>query len=445
MKLFGAFKGGIHPPESKDLTKNSPIERMPLPSRVVIPLQQHIGAVCEPLVNVGDEVQEGQKIGAANTLISAPVHASISGKVVAIEPHPHPVANRLVRSIIIENAQAAAPRIWDKNVAWDALSTKELLDRIKEAGIVGMGGAAFPTHVKLSPPKGATLDALIINGVECEPYLTVDHRLMVEQTQEMLEGVRIIRQIVGVTRIYIGIEENKPDAIQLMRQATADASRWNGAAVTVVPLRVKYPQGAEKQLIKAVTGKEAPSGGLPFDVGVVVQNAGTAFAIYEAVVKEKPLIERFVTVTGNRIASPKNLAVRIGTPFSRVIEYAGGIAASGASLKIIMGGPMMGMAQYSQDVPVIKGTSGILALEDRGPKKDRPCVKCGMCVDVCPMGLTPNRFATLAERDDFAACDAHHVRDCIECGACAYICPSNRPIVHFVKYAKLNLIQSKKS
>ena len=306
-----------------------------------------------------------------------------------------------------------------------------------------MGGAAFPTHVKLSPPKQNRVSVVILNGVECEPYLTSDHRLMVERPLDVLEGLKIILHALDVKQGYLAIEQNKPDAIELMQKHVA-ASNWNGASVEVVPLKVKYPQGAEKQLIKSILGKEVPSGGLPFDVEVVVQNVGTAVAIYEAVVKNKPLIERIVTITGDGVKNAQNLLVRLGTPFSSVIEYAGGAIAQGDGFKVIMGGPMMGLAQYSLDVPVIKGTSGILVLAQQAQKKMLPCVKCGSCVRICPMNLMPNRLAEFSERDNFAECDAYNVRDCIECGSCTYICPSARPIVHLVKYAKLNLSKMKK-
>jgi len=442
--LFSSFKGGVHPPDHKEPTESKPIERMPPPSRVVIPLQQHTGAACEPVVNVGDEVKEGQRIGEAKGFVSSPIHASIPGLVTAIDSFPHPVIPVPVRSIVIENKGPVASIAWDNRADWSALSAKELVDRIGGAGIVGLGGAAFPTHVKLSPPKETTLDTLIINGVECEPYLTSDHRLMVERSREVVEGVKILLKALGLRRAYIAIEKNKPDAIKIMQGHAADASLWDGAAVEVVPLKVKYPQGAEKQLIHAVLRREVPSGGLPFNVGVVVQNVGTAFAIYEAVAKGKPLIERIVTVSGNRIANPKNLVVRIGTSFAEVIQYAGGIVPGDHPMKILMGGPMMGIAQYTLDVPVLKGTSGILVLDEPKAGKTFPCVKCGACVKVCPMHLMPCRIADLAERDAFAECDALHVRDCMECGACAYMCMSNRSMVHLIKYAKLGLSKAKK-
>jgi electron transport complex protein RnfC len=438
------FLGGVHPPEHKDPTDSKPIERMPLPSRVVIPLQQHTGAMCEPVVQVGHEVKEGQCIGEARGFVSSPVHASISGLVAAIDSFPHPVIPSLVRSIVIESKSPPVPAAWDKTADWSALSGRDLLDRICDAGIVGLGGAAFPTHVKLSPPTGTAVDALIVNGVECEPYLTSDHRLMVERARDVVEGVRVLLKVLGVQRAYIAIEKNKPDAIRIMREHAANRSLWNGAAVEVVPLKVKYPQGAEKQLISTILRKEVPSGGLPFHIGVVVQNVGTAFAVYEAVAKGKPLIERVVTVGGNRLKEPKNLIVRIGTTFASVIEYAGGIVPGEHRVKVIMGGPMMGIAQYTLDVPVIKGTSGITVVDEARPRKTYPCVKCGRCVEVCPMGLMPCRLADFAERDDFAACEAYHVRDCMECGACTYACMSNRPVIHLVKYAKLNLSKAKK-
>jgi electron transport complex protein RnfC len=442
--ILGSFKGGVHPPQHKEPTERKPIERMPLPSRVVIPLQQHTGTMAEPVVEVGDEVKEGQKIGATTGFVSSPVHASISGTVTAIDSFPHPVIPAPVRSIVIESKGPPAPASWDKTTDWSALSGKDLLDRICDAGIVGLGGAAFPTHVKLSPPKDTTVDALIVNGVECEPYLTSDHRLMLERSRDVVEGVRILLKVLGVRRAYIAIEKNKPDAISVMQEHAADRSLWDGSTAEVVPLKVKYPQGAEKQLIRTILRKEVPSGGLPFNVGVVVQNVGTAFAVYEAVAKGKPLIERVVTVSGDRIGQPRNLVVRLGVPFADVIEYAGGIVPGEHSVKVIMGGPMMGIAQYTLDVPVIKGTSGILVLDEGRPRKSLPCLKCGACVEVCPMNLMPCRLADFAERDSFAECEAYHVRDCMECGACAYACMSNRPLVHLVKYAKLGLSRAKK-
>jgi electron transport complex protein RnfC len=437
------FPGGIHPPEQKHSTEGRAIEALPLPKRVVIPLQMHTGAPCQPLVKEGDEVRAGQKIGEPGGFVSAAVHASISGKVTAVAPQLHPAMPGLVPSVVIEAAEGgqADGGSWPEAVDWSALSADDLRTRIRDAGIVGLGGAAFPTHVKLTPPKEKRVDSLILNGVECEPFLTADHRLMIEGAEQILEGARIVLKVLGLPKAYLGIEMNKPDAIAHL----GERARALKVPVEVVPLKVKYPQGAEKQLIKAILGREVPSGGLPFDVGVVVQNVGTVFAIAEAVTRGKPLIERVLTVGGDGVREPKNLRVRIGTTFADVLAFCGGLTRDGGELKLIMGGPMMGLAQYSLEVPVVKGTSGILAFA-RGARTEResPCIKCGRCVSACPMYLMPNRIADYAEMDKFAQCDEYGVRDCIECGACAYVCDVKRPIVHLVKYAKLNLAKAAK-
>jgi electron transport complex protein RnfC len=449
MKLK-TFRGGVHAPDRKEATRDKPIEVLPPPARVVIPLQQHTGAPCEALVKEGDTVALGQKIGDSKSFVSAPVHASIAGKVTAVQPLPHPVMPKPVLSVVIEaepggaadgqaNAQPAAmaaPAAGGAAASWQSLDGEEIKRRIREAGVVGLGGAAFPTHVKLSPSAEKPVDALILNGVECEPYLTNDHRLMLERGGEILEGARIVMKVLGVHRAFLGIEANKLDAIRHMQELAA------GTEVRVVGLKVKYPQGAEKQLIKAVLGREVPSGGLPFDVGVVVQNVGTLLAVLEAVVLGRPLIERVLTVSGDGVGEPKNLQVRIGTSFAAVLEACGGAQLDGEG-KVLMGGPMMGIAQYSLQVPVIKGTSGILAFRRGRQEKETPCIKCGRCVEVCPMGLMPVRIADYAEKDNFAACLEYGVKDCIECGACAYVCDTKRPIVHWVKYAKWNLARKK--
>ena len=446
------FPGGVHPPENKDLTKDKSIEDMPVPARVVIPLQQHTGAPCEPIVQIGDKVKEEQKIGESKAFVSAPVHASISGKVTAIEPHPHPVMAKDMMAIVIEkNPESAgvAAGFSLRTGNWNELTPQRIREKIKEAGIVGLGGAAFPTHVKLSPPPEKKIDTVILNGCECEPCLTNDHRLMLEKTSEILEGLKIILKVLGVNRACIGIESNKPDAIKKIESA-AHSRQPTDKNIEVVALKVKYPQGSEKQLIKAILNREVPGGGLPFDVGVIVQNVGTAFAIYEAVVMDKPLIERVITVTGNGIKEPKNLRVRIGTPFSQVIEYCGGLTQDSCSgpiyptTKVIMGGPMMGLAQYTLDVPVVKGTSGILVLRGEEIEKEGPCIKCGRCVDICPMYLMPNRIGDYAEIDNFEICKEYGLMDCMECGACAYVCASRRPLIHLIKYAKSRLAAVKK-
>lgn len=434
------FHGGVHPPEGKIATEHKPVEDLPLPPLVVIPLQQHTGAPCTASVAVGDLVRAGQTIGDSTSAVSAPVHASISGKVVAIEPRPHPALPRPVPAVAIErDGEPAEGPAQTPDADWQSMSQAEIVTKIRSAGIVGLGGAAFPTHVKLSPPKGKTIDTLILNGVECEPYLTSDHRLMLERPLEIIEGIRILRKILGVSRVLFGIERNKPDAIELM---TARC-RESGEPIEVVPLTVKYPQGAEKQLIKALLGREVPSGGLPFEVGAVVQNVGTAAAIADAVVRSQPLISRVVTVTGDGIKEPRNLRVPIGTLFSYLIELCGGFAVDGP-VKLIMGGPMMGLAQYTADVPVVKGTSGIMVLRhDSRDSRPSACVRCGRCVEICPMGLVPHRIAEYADLDKFAMAEQYGVKDCMECGGCVYACGSRRPLVHLIKYAKLNLARKK--
>jgi electron transport complex protein RnfC len=424
-----SFKGGVHAPDHKEQTKDKAIEVLGPPPRVVIPLHQHTGAPCEPLVKEGDTVVLGQKIGESKSFVSAPVHASIAGKVAAIQPLPHPALPKLVLSVVIEAEPEAGPAVsrdWPLDGGWESLTAEEVKARIREAGVVGLGGAAFPTHVKISPPAGKTVDVLIVNGVECEPYLTNDHRLMLERGEEILAGARVLQKVLGVKRVIVGIEANKMDAIRTL------SGLAGGSGIEIARLKVKYPQGAEKQLIKALLNREVPSGGLPFDVGVVVQNVGTALAVYEAVARGKPLIERVLTVGGDGVKEPRNLLVRIGTSFARVLEACGGIEADGET-KVIMGGPMMGIAQYSLEVPVVKGTSGILVFRRGHLEKETPCIKCGRCVEVCPMGLMPVRIADYAEKDNFTMCAEYGVKDCIECGACAYVCDTKRPIVHWVK------------
>ncbi len=437
------FRGGVHPPGNKHWTERKPIEDMPLPRRVIIPLHMHTGAPAKALVKEGDTVRAGQMIGEPGGFVSAAVHASISGKVTAVLPHLHPAIPNLVSTVVIETPEGAAADggSWTGTADWSGLTVDELRTRIRDAGVVGLGGAAFPTHVKLTPPKEKRIDALILNGVECEPYLTADHRLMLEQADAVIGGTHILLKILGLAKAYLGIERNKPDAIAFL----AERCRALKAPVEVVPLKVKYPQGAEKQLIKAILKREVPSGGLPFDVGVVVQNVGTVAAVHDAVARGKPLIDRILTVTGAGVKEPKNLRVRIGTPFADVIAHCGGFATEEGERKIIMGGPMMGLAQYSLEVPVVKGTSGILVLAG-GVRAGREttCIKCGRCVAICPVYLMPNRISDYAEIEKFDLCDEYGVKDCIECGACAYICDVRRPMVHLVKYAKLNLAKKKR-
>lgn len=431
MSKTATFERGIHPQYQKELASGKSIEQAEVPQRIVVPVSQHIGAPAKPEVSIGDEVKRGQVIGSTTGFVSSPVHSSISGKVIAIADFPTSVGKR-VQSIVIESDGKDESVPLKDNPDYMNLSADEIKNAIKDAGIVGMGGAAFPTNVKLSPPKEKTIDTIIINGAECEPYLTADHRLMVEKPKEVVEGLKIIMKSLGVTEGHIGIEENKPDAIEAMEAAVSGESN-----IKVWPLEIKYPQGAEKMLIKAVKGREVPSKGLPMDVGVVVQNVGTALAVYEAVRYGKPLMERVVTITGHGIREPKNMMVRIGTLMADVIEQCGGLVEG--AVKVISGGPMMGFAQWTLDVPVVKGTSGILVLkEDEYVASDEysACIRCGSCIDVCPMGLNPSILSIYAEKGFYEDAKENNLFDCFECGSCAYVCPAKRPMVQFMRLAK---------
>jgi len=428
---LATFKGGIHPPDKKTLAANSSIVESKPPKIIVIPLSQHIGAPCNPIVSIGQEVKKGEVIGEPAGFVSSPVHASVSGKVVAIGEFPNAMG-RMVNSVVIENNFREEWTSLKDNPDYMRLSPEELKEKVKASGIVGMGGAAFPTVVKLSPPKEKSIDAVLINGAECEPYLTADYRLMIEKPKEVVEGLKILMKILGVQKGYIGIENNKPDAVAKMKEAASGE-----AGIEVLALEVKYPQGAEKMLIKAILGREVPPRALPMDVGVVVQNVGTALAIYEAARFGKPLIERVVTVTGEGIAEPKNLMVRIGTKISDLIEECGGFK-DGAG-KVISGGPMMGFALVSLDVAVTKGTSGILVIPESHVSHAEafgPCIRCSRCIDACPMGLMPSMLSVLSEKGFYEDAKEYNLFDCFECGSCAYVCPSKRPIVQLVRLAK---------
>lgn len=431
--MLRSFKiGGIHPPGNK-ISKNSPITVAPLPDRVVVPLSQHIGAPATPCVAKGDHVKVGQLIGQSSGFVSANVHSPISGVVTAVDSLPDGAGLRKP-AIVIEREGDEWLETIDRSDALIQscnLTSKEIIDKIAAAGIVGMGGATFPAHVKLSIPAGQKAECLIINGVECEPYLTSDYRTMLERGSEVLVGVQILCKALDVNKAYIGIEDNKPEAISHLTTLAAGYPH-----IEIVPLRTKYPQGGEKQLIQAITGKAVPSGGLPIHVGVVVQNIGTALAVYEAVQKNKPLIERVVTVTGKTLRDPSNFMVRIGTPISSLIDLCGGMPQD--ALKVINGGPMMGRALANIDAPVTKGTSGIVIMRNRESLRTpaSSCIKCAKCVGVCPMGLEPYLLNKLTRLKRFDDLEPLRITDCIECGSCAYTCPASIPLLDYIRVGK---------
>ncbi len=433
---MGKFRGGVHPPEYKKATEHKPIETAPLPSRVYIPLSQHTGAPSKPVVQKGDLVKTGTVIGEAGGTISLPTHASISGTIAQIVDLPHPLTGRFVTTIVIDSDGTDTP---DENIKEREIShftPKEIIEAVRQAGVVGLGGAAFPTFFKLSPPKEKPIDTLIINGCECEPFLTADHRLMLEKPGEIIEGTELIAKALGVQKVIIAIEDNKPDAIEMMQRMA------EGKGITVRPLKTRYPQGAEKQLIKACLNREVPSGGLPADVGCIVQNVGTAVAVRDAVRFNRPLYERVVTVTGPGVKEPKNLWVRIGTPVKHLIEFCGGYNQTPG--KLIMGGPMMGIALASDEVPVLKGTSGILVFGQQKEPKEQNCIRCGRCISACPMGLAPTRLYYHIQKGRLERAKGEYLLDCIECGCCAYVCPAKIRLVHSFKFAKTELLAKKK-
>ena len=433
MKSLKTFpKGGIHPGDFKELTNKEAIRNAAIKDCFIVPMSQHIGAPCECLVNPGDEVKEGMLIGKAAGFISANIHSPAPGIVKEITDVF--LANGLKTKAVVIEPSGYFDQLGKNLTAsdWSGMSVKELQEKILSSGIVGLGGATFPANVKYSLPPDVKIEALVINGVECEPYLTADHRLMLEKSAEIFKGLEILAKIVNPEKIYIGIEANKPDAIEVMEKQALQSS----LKVEVVPLKLKYPQGDEKQLLKAVIGREVPSGKLPMHIGAVVSNVGTVNAVYEAVVYNKPLIERIVTVSGGGIRKPSNLKVRIGTKVGDLIEDCGGMTED--TVKLVMGGPMMGFTMCSFDTPVIKGTSGILALTEKeiGKSVETACLMCGRCVKVCPIGLIPTKLYKKISHGMYEDAMRLNLMDCKECGCCAYACPANIPLVHGMRLGK---------
>ena len=438
--MFGgwSFRHGVHPPDSKSLTEAVSVRRMPFPEEIVLPLRQHAGKPARLIVKKGDHVERGDKVGEADGFISVPIHASAAGTVTAVDWWPHPDGS-MEQSVRIKvdpfSPQIPRPRIVPE---WEGLEPKQVVDAVQQAGVVGLGGAAFPTHVKLLPPEGVDVEMLLVNGAECEPYLTTDHRIMVEYPERVHFGIRVMMRTLGVRRVVIGVEKNKPDAIERL-QGTKPAD----LDVEVIGLTVKYPQGAEKMLIKTVTGREVPTGKLPAHVGTVVQNVGSIAAIAEIFETGVPLIERVVTVTGPAVARPSNLIVPVGTKLRDVLEFCGGLTDDVA--EVLFGGPMMGAAQPDLDVPILKGTTGIVALTHREtkPKTSYPCIKCGHCLDACPVFLNPQLLGSLAQAGRYEEMEEASLMDCMLCGSCSYVCPSNLPLSQMFALGKSSLRRQK--
>jgi electron transport complex protein RnfC len=427
------FKGGVHPNEKKGLTENLSFEEMPNPKQVIIPLTQHLGKPAKPIVKKGNEVLAGEIIAEQDGFISAPVHSPVSGKVSKIT-----VGSTVIgfpKDAIIIESNKINEIVLMPSLDPEKVTAEEIRERVKLAGIVGQGGAAFPTYVKLSPPNDKKIDIIILNGCECEPYLTRDYRYMIERTNDLINGLRLIMKAVGVNKGAVGIEDNKPEAIKKLKEAVK-----NFPDISIEVLETKYPQGAEKMLIKAVTGKEVPPGKLPFDIGAVIQNIGTAISIYDAVVKGEPQITAAITVSGLGINQPKNLIARVGTPLADILDYCGGVKEN--AVKVVVGGPMMGVAQYDFSAPVMKATSGILVLTkaEINDYEETPCLRCGKCVDACPLYLIPTKLARLSAIEKFEDAEQLGITVCMECGTCTYTCPANLPLVQWIRFGKQRVI-----
>lgn len=430
MKTFRI--GGVHPKENK-LSAGQKIQVVPLPKQAIIPLSQHLGAPAVPVVEKGAEVKVGQLIAQAGGFVSANIHSPVSGKVAKIDTAIDAWGMKMPAIFIDVEGDEWLPEIdrSEKLLTSCTYTPEEIVKKIADAGIVGLGGACFPTQVKLTPPPGKVAEVLIVNAVECEPYLTCDHQLMLEHAEEIVIGVTILMKALKIQRAIIGIENNKPDAIELMQKTV---SRQMG--IEVQPLKLKYPQGGEKQLIDACIGRQVPSGALPIEVGAVVQNVATVYAVYQAVQKNRPLIDRVITITGKSVNKPGNFQVRFGTPLNDVIAMAGGIPENTG--KIIAGGPMMGRAMSNTDMPANKRISGVLIMQESESTRPEPqnCIRCAKCVSVCPMGLEPYLLARLAGKNMWDEMEKHNVMDCIECGCCLFTCPSNRPLLDYIRMGK---------
>jgi Na+-translocating ferredoxin:NAD+ oxidoreductase subunit C len=430
------FRGGVHPKEYKELTEHLALEKFPLPDEIILPLSQHLGKEAKPLVKKGEEVNAGQMIAQAEGFISAPVHSSVSGKVLSLGKEITPTGFPKDSIVIKANGTDKTEKILLPPLNSETITPDEIRNRVAEAGIVGQGGAAFPTSVKLSPPKDKIIEVVILNGCECEPYLTRDYRFMIERPDDLISGFKLIMKALGVKRGVIGIENNKPEAIKILTEKVKSEP-----GLEVISLKTKYPQGAEKMLIKAVTGKEVPPGKLPLDVGAVIQNIGTAIAIHNAVVKGEVLTTAALTVSGKGIKVPKNLLVPVGTPIQSVIDFCGGVTED--AVKIVVGGPMMGVAQFDLHAPVMKATSGILVLtkDEVVENPETPCLRCGQCVGACPLNLIPTKLARYSQLNKYEEAEDADVTVCMECGTCAYTCPANIPLVQWIRLGKQRVLE----
>ncbi len=436
------FIGGVHPHDYKEYSQDQALERMPLPKRIILPFLQHVGKPAQARVGKGDAVATGMVVAEADGFVSSPIHSSVCGTVASIGRHPH-TCGTSVEAMIITCGEDQSQRELLPELDLQRVTPDEIRERVRQAGVVGQGGAAFPTAVKLSPPRGKHMDVAILNGCECEPYLTRDYRLMIERPEAVVSGLKLVMKALAVESGFIGIEDNKTEAIRVLREVAAE-----DPDISVVAVRTKYPQGAEKMLIKVITGREVPPGKFPPDIGVGMQNVATGVSIHDAVVKGEPLVTAPLTVTGRGIRSPKNLIVPVGTPLEDVLAYCGGLTEDAA--KVIVGGPMMGVAQYDLSAPVMKATSGIVVLtrEEIERGDETPCLGCGKCVEVCPVHLMPTRLVRYAQLGRFDDAERLGITVCMECGSCSFICPANIPLVQWLRLGKqkaLKLQQERKA